>query len=75
MHFLFFIFLCYAMSGGFVPVDGKTLRQDVIVISKLNRIVILTITSIGVMLTLIFLIINIWYRKERWVAYCIKTSI
>ena len=63
------------MSGDFVPVDGKTLRHDVIVISKLNRIVILTFTSIGVILALIFLILNIWYRKERWVEFCIKTEI
>ncbi|XP_072037337.1 gamma-aminobutyric acid type B receptor subunit 2-like [Amphiura filiformis] len=52
-------------AGNFIPVDGKTYRNEIVLIGSWNRIVILTLTSFGIVLALVFLFINIRYRKER----------
>ena len=39
------------------------------VVGNVNRIVIFALTSVGIMLALLFLVVNIRYRTERYVSY------
>ncbi|XP_071496381.1 gamma-aminobutyric acid type B receptor subunit 1-like [Diadema antillarum] len=55
----------FQWGGSITPVDGPTERAVDIVIDRVNRIVVFTAASLGIILAVVFLAFNITYRHER----------
>ena len=64
---------CFAL-GNRVPVDGKTFIKEYVVVEETSRIVVFSLTSIGICLGLFFFVINIRFRNKRYMSNVVSVQ-
>ena len=60
--------------GNRVPVDGKTFLKEYVVVEETSRIVVFSLTSIGICLGLFFFVINIRFRNKRYLSNVVSVQ-